>query len=97
MKAEDFIAITEHLNKAKKRRYRQTPELDIVELIRKKHEEAKFLEQYLKDFDKLNKKEEKKEDKRRQFTFAEGVILAFMAQLFVGPMYKAFLLHLGVQ
>jgi hypothetical protein len=97
MKAEDFIAIAEHLSKTKKRRYRQMPELDIVDLLRKKHEEAKFLEQYLKEFEKLNKKEEKKEDRRKNFTFAEGVILAIMAQMVIGPLYKVFLVHLGVQ
>lgn len=68
--------------------------LDLVQLLRKKKEEADLLEKFLKE---QVKKEDKKEHPKHSFTFAEGVILAYMAQFIIGPMYKVFLVHLGIQ
>lgn len=103
MNAKDMIALVEYMKTfdkpAKKTRGWKKPKeekFDLVGLLRQKKEEADLLEKFLKEQEKLNKKEEKKEEKKHSFTFAEGVILALAAQFFIAPLYKAFLLSLGI-
>lgn len=72
-------------------------EFDLVSLLRKKKEEAELLEKFLKDQEKINKKEDKKEVKAHVFTFTEGLLMAFMAQYFLGPAIHAGLHAYGVQ
>lgn len=102
-KYSEIVALLEYVDKKNKvpktrlrDRYKSDIDLDLVGLLRKKHEEAKLLENFLKDQEKLNKKEEKKEQKVRAFTFAEGMILAFMAQFVLGPLYQHYVAALGV-
>jgi hypothetical protein len=62
----------------------------------------KFLEWQEKREEALSKKKEeaakKKEIRRegRAFTFAEGMILAFVAQFLLGPLYNHYLATLGI-
>lgn len=94
MNGKDMIALMEYMNtfhKAPKTKRwpKKDPEFDIVEMLRKKQKEARFLEDFLKEQEKLNKKEDKKDEKKaRAFTFAEGVILAYAAQFIIGPLYQ---------
>lgn len=85
--------------KKPKRRARQEDTADhfnLVDVLRQKQEEAEFLDKYIKDREKLGKKEEKKEIKGHTFTFAEGILLAYLAQLIIGPLYKLTLAHWGI-
>lgn len=104
MNAKDLITLTEYLSafntkqpKQRREQKEKRKEFDLVSLLRKKEEEVDIINKFLEERSKLKKKEEKKEDKKHTFTFAEGVILAIVAQMFIGPMYKMFLLHLGIQ
>lgn len=98
MNAKDMITLLEYVkafDKAPKKRFGKTPKtpkLDLVALLREKKEEAELLEKFLKDQEKINKKEEKKDDKKpvRSLTFAEGVIIAYLAQFILGPLYQAY-------
>lgn len=102
MNAKDMIAFFEYaksFDKPQKTRWRRKDkekEFDLVSIIRKKKEELKLFEEFMKEQEKLTKKEEKKLEGHK-FTFAEGVILAFIAQMFIGPVYKAFTAHMGIQ
>lgn len=94
----DYIIV----KKPKKRRFRReeefVDEFTLVDLLRKKKEEAKALEDFLKEQEKLNKKDDKPSSpKPMTFTFTEGLLLAFMAQWFLGPMLSAFLKTQGLQ
>lgn len=98
MNAKDLIQLTEYLQafkQPKQKRWKQPKDLDILTLLRKEQEKAEMLSKFLKDHEKLNKKEEKKAE--HKLTFAEGMILAYIASFVVGPLYKVFLVHLGVQ
>lgn len=82
----DMLAILEYIDRKKnKPRGKKSPDIDLVTLLRKKKEEAEILEKFLKE----TKKEEKKEPKGHSFTFTEGLLLAFMAQYFLGPVISA--------
>lgn len=96
-------AMTEYIIvKKPKRRFRrdrdETPfkEFSLVDVLRQQKEETKALEDFLKEQDKLNKKDDHK-PKPHQFTFTEGLLLAFMAQYFLGPAIHASLKAYGVQ
>jgi hypothetical protein len=94
----DYIIV----KRPKKRRFRRdepesVDEFTLVDLLRKKKEEAKALEDFLKEQEKLNKKEDKQTPKPHAFTFTEGLLLAFMAQWFLGPMLSSFLKTQGLQ
>lgn len=102
MNAKDLITVLEYTKAftkpEKAKRWKKDKDLDIITMLRKKQEEAKLIDTFLKDHEKLSKKEEKKDEKKgHAFTFAEGVILAYMAQVIIGPLYKVVLVHLGVQ
>jgi len=63
----------------------------------------KFLEwQEARDEARLRKKEDSDKKKRetrregRAFTFAEGVIIAYLAQFIIGPLYTHYLSTLGL-
>lgn len=102
MNAKDMIALVEYMKTfdkpQKNSRWKKPKEekFDLVALLRQKKEEADLLEKFLKEQEKLNKKEEKKEGKGHSFTFAEGIILAYAAQFVIGPLYKVALVNLGV-
>lgn len=101
MNAKDMIYLMEHFNtfnKPKKTsRWKKPKEekFDLVALLRQKKEEADLLEKFLKEQDKLTKKEEKKIEGHK-FTFAEGIILCYAAQFIIGPLYKVALIQLGI-
>ena len=107
MNGKDFIAVLDYVkafNKPakqmkNKRRKDFDFDVDIPSLVRKKFEEAAALEAFWKEREKLNKKEEeKKKDEKgmRSFTFAEGVILAYLAQFVLGPLYNHYIQLLQV-
>lgn len=88
------------VRKPKKRRFRKeepTTEFSLVDVLRQQKEETKALEDFLKEQEKLNKKDDKKEMKAHQFTFTEGMLLAFFAQYLLGGplsmMLKAYGVH----
>src|ERR1043165_4984448 len=93
----DYIIV----KKPKKRRFRreepEVNEFSLVELLRKKKEETEALENFLKEQEKLKKKDDPKKPQGHTFTFTEGLLLAFMAQWFLGPMLSAFLKTQGLQ
>lgn len=63
-------------------------EFNLVDLLRQKKEEADLLEKYLKDQEKINKKEEKKpEDPKRSFSFLEWYIIGALSYPLLGPLY----------
>ena len=105
MKANDFLQIFE-LGKAfkppkAKRSYRKMRDpdemnygdLDISMLLHKKLEEADVLKKLLKDHEKINK-EEKKEEKKAQWSMAH--ISYFLVATFpiTAPLYVAYLRHM---
>lgn len=103
MNAKDMIALVEYMKTFDKpqkgnRWKKPKPEkFDLVALLRQKKEEADLLEKFLKEQEKLGKKEEKKEEKKgHSFTFAEGIILAYAAQFIIGPLYKVALINMGI-
>lgn len=59
-------------------------DFDPFELLQKEKERVARFEQRVKDWDKLNKKEEKKEDKKNSFTWYELYILAAVSYPFFG-------------
>lgn len=89
------------VRKPKKRRFRNeeasVEQFSLVDILRQKKEEVKALEDFWKEQEKLNKKEDKKENKVHVFTFTEGLLMAFMAQYFLGPVIHATLHAYGVQ
>jgi hypothetical protein len=98
------VTMTEYIivKKPKKRRFRSeevpVESMSLVDLLRAKKEEVKALEDFWKEQEKLNKKDDKKDAaKPHQFTFTEGLLLAFMAQYFLGPVINASLKAYGVQ
>lgn len=106
MNGKDFISILEYVKtfdkpqKAKRwGKKDKEPKMDLVGLLRQKKEEAELLEKFLKEQEKLSKKEEdkKKEEKSmRALTFAEGVVLAYVAQFLLGPLYNHYITLLQV-
>lgn len=99
MNGKDLIAVLEYAktfnSTPKKKMKRRNKEFDLVERLRQMREETELLEKFLKEQEKLNKKDDKKPEGYK-FTFAEGIVMAYAAQFILGPLYKVFLLHLGV-
>lgn len=93
----DYIIV----KKPKKRRFSRNEEsvdeFSLVELLRRKKEEAKALEDFLKEQEKLNKKDGPNKPQVRTFTFTEGLLLAFILQYTLGPMISAALKTQGLQ
>jgi len=56
-------------------------------------------ETFLEEREKKSKEKNKEKDKPKQhrFTFTEGMLIAFMAQYFLGPMIHAYLHAQGLQ
>lgn len=54
-------------------------DFDPFELLQKEKERVARFEQRVKDWDKLNKKDEKKEDKKRQFIGMEWYIIGLVS------------------
>lgn len=108
MNGKDLIAVLEYAKafkdkpektrRSKKRDFEITD--DPIALLRREMEKAKHIEAFLKDYEKLNKKEDdkKKDEKKsmRSFTFAEGVIIAYLAQFVLGPLYQAYIASINV-
>ena len=78
MNGRDMIAVLEYVkafNKPEKenttRRFRKSnkdlDDIDIYAMIQKKRQEAKMLEEWIKDMEKIHKKEEKKEESKGVF------------------------------
>lgn len=92
----DYIIV----KKPKKRRFSRNEDVDefsLVELLRRKKEEAKALEDFLKEQEKLSKKDDPRKPQVRVFTFTEGLLLAFILQYTLGPMISAALKTQGLQ
>jgi hypothetical protein len=87
------------VKKPKKRRFSREESIEeftLVDLLRKKKEETKALEDFLKEQQKIEKKDEKK-PQGRTFTFTEGLLLAFILQYTLGPAISAMLKAQGLQ
>lgn len=94
MKANDFISVLEYLkafNKAEKpKRTRKTKHndfegLDIIALIQERRREAQALETVFKEIEKINKKEDKKEDPKGLST--NQLAFIFVATSIIAPLY----------
>lgn len=108
MNAKDIITIIDYMkvfNKpdklAKKlpKDKKMSGTKSLIKSIEEREEELEYLKKYLKDKEKLNKKDEdkKKEEKSmRALTFAEGVVLAYVAQFLLGPLYNHYITLLQV-
>lgn len=94
--------MTEYIivKKPKRRRFRREESsedtISFEEMLRRRKEEFEALEKFMKEQDKANKS--KYEPKGgRMFTFAEGMLLAFMFQYVFGPSLHAVLKSQGLQ
>lgn len=106
MNGKDLIAVLEYAKafskpEKSKRSWKKekVKSFDLVDRLRQMKEEADLLEKFLKEQDKLNKKEDdkkKEENKAHQFTFYEGIILAYLAQMVIGPLFNHYLQILQV-
>lgn len=74
--------------KAKSGRKQTMKDFDPVEYVSKRKAEVERWEKYLKDQEKLSKKEEKKEDPKKSFSFLEWYIIGALSYPFLGPMYQ---------
>lgn len=89
--------------KKPKRRFRRNPEetsmenISLVDLLRHKKEEVKALEEFWKEQEKINKKDDPKKGKEHQFTFTEGLLLAFFLQYTLAGPGHGILKAIGVQ
>lgn len=82
--------------KSKSRGFKQK-EFDPIEYVRKEKEKVERWEKFLKDQEKINKKEEKKpesKDMTRLFFGLEWFIIGILSYPIVGPAYQA-MMHVG--
>lgn len=93
MNAKDIIELMNYYHQKPSRKKRRYGDVDVVELLKKKQEETKILEAFLEDQRKANLE---KQPKGHTFTFAEGMILAYVAQFVIGPLYTHYLTVLGI-
>lgn len=90
----EFIIVKNPRYKRRRERQYDLPTID--ELYRQKQEELQQLEKVRKEFVDAEKKKHEPR-KGHTFTFTEGMLLAFMAQFFLGPTISAFLKAQGLQ
>lgn len=96
--------MTEYMivKKPKRRRFRRDDEMEAVDLsladvYKQKKDELDGLGALLKaEKEAAEKKEKEKTPKPHAFTFTEGMLLAFMAQYFLGPIISNTLRAYGV-
>lgn len=97
--------MTEYIivKKPKRRRFRreevemEAVDLSLADVYKKKKEELDGLGALLKaEKEDSEKKEADKKPKPHSFTFTEGMLLAFMAQYFLGPVISKTLQAYGV-
>jgi hypothetical protein len=87
----DMVALLDWAMKQKKepeKKSRTKPEkpVDVFELLQQKRREAQMLEAFIKDMEKVNKKEEKKEDKSKLSTVQIAMLLIGTFPI-TGPLY----------
>lgn len=101
MNGKDFISVLEYMKafnkptKAGKRRKvpdLYTGDLDLVALLRKKQLEAKIIEDFMKEHEKLNKKEEKKDDKPKSLLSVPQITMLLVASFpITAPLYVSWM------
>lgn len=94
MKLEDAFTIFkmgENANRPRRRRHRphyHHEEISITRFLQQELERSEALTKFLKDYEKANKKEDKKESKFNVNQLALGLIVTFPI---IAPLYVAFL------
>lgn len=96
-KGIDIVALLEWADRQKafkppKKSFGRKPkmkEFNLVDLLRQKKEEATLLENYMKEQEKLNKKDDKpeKKDPSRTLSFLEWYIIGALSYPLLGPLY----------
>lgn len=103
----DMLAVLQYIDSKKEKvsRFRSKkgkPETDLFNLLQQKKQEAKLLEEWLKDQEKINKKEDKKTGFEALSVFQRWALLTFIGPplglcyfLFMNAMFKAALVYMS--
>lgn len=92
-KYSEIVALLEYFDKkttvpkTSKKSFTQklkNKEFDPVDYLTKERSKLERFEKYLKDYEKLTKKEDKKDDKKRSFIGAEWYIIGLLSYPFIG-------------
>lgn len=92
MNGKDLITVLEYAKafnkteKPKRSSRKEKPEPDVIELLNKKRREAKLLEDYIKELEKIHKKDEKKEEKKGMGMVEKVLLLSTLGPI-AGMLY----------
>ena len=92
MNGKDLITLMEYLNSQKTPKSKKMKtESDFVSRLKRINEEKELLEKYLSEV-----KAKTQPPKRREMTFAEGMIVAYVLQFALPLTFKVISAHLGI-
>lgn len=102
----DMLAVLQYIDSKKEKvshfSRKKKPEIDLFNLLQQKKQEAKLLEEWLKDQEKINKKEDKKTGFESLSVFQRWALLTFIGPplglcyfLLMNAMFKAALIYMS--